>query len=282
MLTRILFPGLAFVVFLGQNVTEQQDTSSHTEHVIEANGVNLHYLDWGGEGEPLALLTGYGPSAHTFDEFALHFSDRFRVLAFTRRGTAPSERTASGYDLETLTSDLEGFLDVLGLQPVHLVGHSFGGTEMTEFATLHPERVISLVYVDAALDLAAGQVVIEQSPVPYPQPSPGSPYSQVLDWMTSYSPDFSRLEAPALAFYAMQDNPPLPGNATEDFRRRMEDYWQTKWIPMVQQVVERFRNETPNGRVVILENGNHQMFRNREDREEIVRAMEEFYASLGR
>ena len=279
---RGILAAFALVAFVGQNVTDQKDTSPHTEQFVEANGFKLHYLDWGGEGEPLVLLTGYGPSAHTFDELAPRFADRFRVLAVTRRGTAPSERTSSGYDLETLTSDLEAFLDVLELRRVHLVGHSFGGTEMTQFATLHPERVISLVYLDAALDLAAGQTVIKESPVPNPQPAPGSPYSQVLEWTTSYSPNFSKLKAPALAFYAMQENPAIPANATEDLRRRSEEYWRTKWIPMVQRIVEKFRRETPNGRVVIMEDASHYMFRDREDRDEIVQEMEKFYASIER
>jgi hypothetical protein len=35
----------------------QQDTSPHTEHIVEINGVKLHHLDWGGDGQPLVLLT---------------------------------------------------------------------------------------------------------------------------------------------------------------------------------------------------------------------------------
>src|SRR4029434_9109022 len=123
--------------------------------------------------------------------------------SFTRRGTRPSEMAPSGYDLVTLTSDLEAFLDLLGIQRVHLVAHSFGGTEMTQFATLHPERVMSLVYIDAALDFAAGDAILNGR-FPLPQPQVGSPYSQVLQWLRSYTPDFSTLKSPALAFYTTQ------------------------------------------------------------------------------
>ena len=106
---------------------------------------------------------------------------------------------------------------------------------------------------------------------------------ELMEWMTSYSPDFSKLESPALAFYAMQHrNPMIPQNATEDLRRRSEEFWQTKWIPMVQRIVEKFRRETPNGRVVIMEDASHYMFRDREDRDEIVQEMEKFYASIER
>ena len=46
-----------------------RDRSPHTEGFLAPNGERLHYLDWGGEGEPLVLLTGLGSTAHTFDDF---------------------------------------------------------------------------------------------------------------------------------------------------------------------------------------------------------------------
>ena len=147
-----------FFLALVQNAAA--DPSPHAEHFVKANGVKLHYLDWGGNGETLVLVTGYGTTAHTFDDFAPRFTNRFRVVSFTRRGTTPSERPTSGYDLATLTRDLEALLDLLGVERVHLVAHSFGGPEITSFATLHPDRVISLVFIDAALDFAAGDALM--------------------------------------------------------------------------------------------------------------------------
>jgi pimeloyl-ACP methyl ester carboxylesterase len=198
-----IFVALALDLTEAQNTADPKDTSPHEEQFVQLNGAKFHYLDWGGSGEPLVLLTGYGATAHVFDSLATRFTKRFHVLAFTRRGRAPSERTATGYDLETLTSDLQGLLDALGLSQVHLAGHSFAGAEMTEFATHHRERVISLVYFDAALDPAAAEAVMKDSPIAAPNPPPGTPYAQVLEWWASYTPDFSRLRSPALAFYAV-------------------------------------------------------------------------------
>lgn len=271
----LLVAPLAF----GQDAGFPKDTSPHTESFVEVNGVSLHYLDWGGNGEPLVLLTGYGPTAHTFDDLAPHLTKRFRVVAFTRRGRAPSAQPASGYDLATLTADVEAFLDALNLRRVHLVGHSFGGTEMTEFARRHPERVASLVYFDAALDPAAFHAVMKESPVPPPQPPPGSPFAQVLEWFNAHSPDFSILPCPALAFYALQDrNPALPRDASDELRRRSEEYWRTRWTPMVRATAEKFRREARHGQVVIFENTSHYLFRDRET--EVLREMEQFYDSL--
>ncbi len=257
-----------------------QDASPHEEHFVEANGIRIQYLDWGGEGEPLVMLTGYGTAAHTFDDLAPRFTDQFRVVSFTRRGTAPTERTAEGYDLATLTTDLKAFLDALGFRRVHLVGHSFAGTEMTEFATLHPERVASLVYIDAALDSAAGFVLMKESGGRLPQPQPGSPYSQVMSWQQVHTPDFSKLKAPALAFYTTQAPIPVPRDAPDEVRRKIDEFARTKWMPLVDRMANKFRTETNTGRAIVFEGASHYLFRDRED--DVVREMRSFYTSLER
>lgn len=271
--------GFVLLLMTSQATGDPKDTSPHTEHFIEANGVRLHYLDWGGEGAPLVLLTGYGATAHTFDGLAPRLTSRFRVLALTRRGQPPSERPSSGYDLATLTTDLEAFLRARALRRVHLVGHSFGGTEMTHFAALHPEQVASLVYLDAALDPTAGQAIMKDNPFPPPEAPAGSPWAQVNQWWWSYSPDFSKLKCPALAFYAVQDrHPATPKTASEELRQRADEFWRTKWTPMVRRTAEKFGREVPNGRIVVFENVSHYLFRDRED--EVVQEMVKFYDSI--
>lgn len=261
-------------------VSAQSDTSPHTENFIQVNGVRLHYLDWGGTGEPLVFLTGYGSAAHVFDNLAPRFTDAFRVIALTRRGRAPSEAPPSGYDFETLTSDVKGLLDALEFGRVHLVAHSFGGSEATRLATLYPDRIASIGYLDAALDAAAGEAVMKDSPIPNPQPAPGTPYAQVRLWWTSYSPDFSEVQCPTLAFYAIQESPPLPPGADEALQQRANKYWRTRWLPMLRQTIEKFRREATGGRVVILENATHYLFRDREA--DVVGEMNGFYSTLRR
>jgi non-heme chloroperoxidase len=126
------------------------DTSPHTSALIEVNGIRLHYLDWGGAGPHLLFLPGLGCNAHIFDRFALRFTDRFHVLALTRRGHGESDHPETGYDIDTLTEDILQFLDRLGIQQVILAGHSYAGIELSHFAALHPERVLKLVYLDSA------------------------------------------------------------------------------------------------------------------------------------
>jgi non-heme chloroperoxidase len=126
------------------------DTSPHESNVVEVNGICLHYLDWGGNGPILLFLPGMGCNAHIFDRFAPRFTDQFHVLALTRRGHGESDHPETGYDIDTLTEDIRLFLDGLKIDRIILAGHSMAGVEMSHFAAIHPERVLKLVYLDAA------------------------------------------------------------------------------------------------------------------------------------
>jgi pimeloyl-ACP methyl ester carboxylesterase len=75
------------------------------------------------------------------------------VIAYARRGEGDSEAKEL-YDIATLTDDLRGLMDGLGIAKAHLVGFSMGGDEITALAGMHPERVDRLVYLDAAYDWA--------------------------------------------------------------------------------------------------------------------------------
>lgn len=128
------------------------DTSPHRSDFVNVNGIRLHYLDWGGDGPVLLFLAGLGTTAHIFDQFAPRFIDKFHVLALTRRGHGESDYPDTGYDLDTLIEDIRHFLDALKIEHAILAGHSMAGIELSHFAVVYPQRVLKLVYLDAAYD----------------------------------------------------------------------------------------------------------------------------------
>lgn len=72
------------------------------------------------------------------------------VLTYDLRGHGRSDRPDEGYLVRDFTSDLRELLDGVGVAgPVHLVGNSFGGTIAFEFAARYPERVRSIVAIEA-------------------------------------------------------------------------------------------------------------------------------------
>lgn len=140
------------------------DRSPHQIKFITVNGVRLHYLDWGGKEETILFLHGLGDTAHIFDDVAPKFTNQFRVFGLTCRGHGQSEKPETGYDTGTLVEDVRQFLDALKIKRVILVGHSWAGDQLTRFAGEHPDRVVKLVYLDAAHDRATLPEVHKQRP----------------------------------------------------------------------------------------------------------------------
>lgn len=116
------------------------------------DNADLHFLDWGGNKQPLLLLAGLGDTAYIFTEFARQLTDNFHVIAMTRRGYGESDVTRDGYCISDRAEDIRGAMDAFKLPQAILVGHSAAGDELTAFATKYPQRIRALVYLDAAYD----------------------------------------------------------------------------------------------------------------------------------
>jgi pimeloyl-ACP methyl ester carboxylesterase len=280
------------------------DKSPHKSGFVTANGVRLHYLDWGGTGSVLLLLTGYGDDAHVFDDFAPKFTDHFHVIGLTRRGFGESDKPSTGYDIATRVEDIRQFLDALKIGRVSIIGHSMAGDEMTTFATLYPRRVRRLVYLEAAYNRTrlfdivltdpglppvwkrlnleaegspeASNVVVKDMP----PPEVWKIYKAVTKAMSTFRPDYTKVKAPALAFYATPEHyPSIPTQADEATRRKWDEWWVKNFIPFQRASVEQFRREAPCGQVVEMKEATHYIFRGR-TADEVVRRTREFLCTL--
>jgi pimeloyl-ACP methyl ester carboxylesterase len=143
------------------------DSSAHQVHSVAVNGTRISYLDWGGSGEPLVYIHGLGDSPHSFDDLAPALTDRFRVIAYARRGHGRSASNGP-FDNGTLVEDLRQLLDSLKIPRAHLAGWSMGGNEIAEFGLRYPDRVGKLVFFDTGYDWSdpRWQRAVERLPVP--------------------------------------------------------------------------------------------------------------------
>ena len=181
----------------------------YVEGFVKTDDVNLHYLEWEGESTPLLLLAGLGSTAHIFRSLGSRLAHRHRVIALTRRGHGQSDRPESGYRLERLAADIADFLDMLAVDGVVLVGHSFGGIEIPFFADQYPDRVDSLVFLDGIYHSAVTPPDTSEDPIwsvtaDYPSADQVDSIDTFLQQYKRYRPDLARIWCDAIEADVME------------------------------------------------------------------------------
>lgn len=246
---------------------------------VTVQGLKLHYLDWGGKGEPLLFLSGTGDTAYAFKDFAPRFSDRFRVIALTRRGYGKSGKPASGYDIPTLGKDVLGFLDKKGIKQTNIICHSAGGDETTYLAVKHPNRVKKLVYMEAAYNRTSIAAMEELDPM-----GPGQPSSkeQELHWkgMDAFRPNFKAIKAPVLSFYSVYEEHPAVSRRTPlDLREKADRFFWETILPYQLNNIARFKKDIPGAKVVELHGTDHYFFEDPKLEDKVIATIREFLIS---
>jgi non-heme chloroperoxidase len=115
-----------------------------------ADGTNIYYNDWG-QGPAVILIHGWPLDADMWSEQATFLASHgLRAIAYDRRGFGRSSQPWSGYDYDTLSDDLAGLIDHLGVSDVTLVGFSMGGGEVARYLGKHGgAKVAKAVLVSA-------------------------------------------------------------------------------------------------------------------------------------
>ncbi|HEX9332058.1 MAG TPA: alpha/beta hydrolase [Anaerolineales bacterium] len=296
------------------------DSSPHKSGFVSVNGINLHYLDWGGSGDALLFLAGMGCNAHIFDHLAPRFTDKFHVIALTRRGHGESDHPETGYDVDILTEDIRQFMDALGIEKVILAGHSMASIELSHFAALHPKRILKLIYLDAAYDRSSASYknMVEKSPwrkiqapgldvdyytekdyfaamkraypsftviwteameqqslheiIKTPEGKIADRMSDaiskaVMDTLTSYVPEDSKIKAPALAFFSLSKglNTISDEWMTEEQKTQIIDHVETIENSWTRESIEQFRQNVPHAKIIEIPQGHHYCFIEQEE-----------------
>jgi pimeloyl-ACP methyl ester carboxylesterase len=132
-----------------------------------STGVTLQYTEQGSRnGDAVILLHGYADSHRDFDGFAKTFPRNFRVFVLDMRGQGASSKPACCYGLrDDFARDVIAFMDSLGIQRAHLVGHSMGGLIAQNVALDFPERVRSLVLVSTAATAVGNPFLLSIQPL---------------------------------------------------------------------------------------------------------------------
>jgi len=123
--------------------------------VVEVGpGDRIHFLDWGGRGEPgVLLIHGLSNSAWSWAPVARRLVARRRVVAMDLRGHGLSDAPTGAYGAQDLSADViaaaegSGLLDAADSRVV-LAGHGFGAIVAAWAAADLGPRCARLVLVD--------------------------------------------------------------------------------------------------------------------------------------
>lgn len=121
--------------------------------LITCDEVNLHYVEWGQEENPIIFIHGLTANAFCFQSFADILSPAYRVIAYDLRGRGDSDKPASGYSVPIHTRDLAALIDALQLERPIIIGHSLGALIALYFAAHYPDKLSKLVLIDAGAPL---------------------------------------------------------------------------------------------------------------------------------
>jgi pimeloyl-ACP methyl ester carboxylesterase len=115
----------------------------------EANDITM-YFEIHGSGDPLLIMHGATGYIEDMKPQIIDLSQAYRVIAPDSRGHGRTSDSDQPLSYELMAKDMIALMDILGLEKVHVIGHSMGGTIGLELAINFPERVDRLVTIGAS------------------------------------------------------------------------------------------------------------------------------------
>jgi len=118
--------------------------------IATGKDADIHYEVHGSTGSPVVMSAGMGGSGQFWAPQIAELSSSHRLLIYDHVGTGrssrerPAERSIAG-----MASDVVAVMDAAGFSDAHFVGHAIGGIVGLELTLLAPERLRSLLLVNA-------------------------------------------------------------------------------------------------------------------------------------
>ena len=99
---------------------------------------------------PIVVLHGWGAHIESVGPILAALEGASDLIALDLPGFGESDPPDQAWDVDSYARFMIRFLDELGVQRAHLVGHSHGGRVSIALAADEPERVGRLLLVDSA------------------------------------------------------------------------------------------------------------------------------------
>lgn len=134
--------------------------------VVSTKGARLSVRDSGGDGTPIVFLSG-GPGMPDYLGEIAELVPGRRVVTYDQRGTGGSTVTDGDYSTAAHVADLEQLREHLGVEQLHLFGHSWGGMLAQLYATAHVGSVASLFLCSPTPGVGDDWVAMERDVMAY-------------------------------------------------------------------------------------------------------------------
>ena len=174
-----------------QTGTEKIEFGSNNGSVININGKNIYYEEYG-QGTPLLLLSGGGinRSIRDFGKCIPELSKHYRVIAPDTPGQGRSEQTDSlSYDL--LTDFMSKLIDSLKIDSAYVMGWSDGAIVSLLLADRRDDKIKKAIAVGANNGLK-GFVMPEGFPIDSVKPPTLEYWASInkkdIEWYNTLSP----------------------------------------------------------------------------------------------
>ena len=151
-----LFTFMLLAIFLGTAACTQTETAVPITSIIQeleipAEDVTLFTRVAGNveSGDVLiAVNGGPGLTSNYMRSLEVLAGSDLAVVTFDQRGNGRStspEMIVTNFELVDYVADIEAIREALGVEQIHLLGHSFGGVLAMDYAIHYSERVRSLI-----------------------------------------------------------------------------------------------------------------------------------------
>ena len=117
---------------------------------LDAAGRRIRYLQRGDGGDAVVLLHGFGGRLENWSANQGALEDGRTVVALDLPGHGESSPDVGTGSLDELATVVLAFMDALGIDRTHLIGHSMGAALSLVLADRVPQRVRSLTMVGPA------------------------------------------------------------------------------------------------------------------------------------
>ena len=121
---------------------------------VQTSQIQLHYEQWRSDGPTVVCLHGTSLNGKVWSWLAGSMHPEFNLIGLDQRGHGDSGIAPLGqYTVDHYCDDLIEFMDAMAWPQVSFVGSSLGTRVALQYASLHPDRVRSLVFLDLSFEM---------------------------------------------------------------------------------------------------------------------------------